>query len=253
VALVERLTPLWTEEVERLMFVALEGIDGAGKSTLAPALRDSLRSAGWPDVRMCDKSTRGFEGGPAFTRAAKLHNLIWGDPADEPERDVMGMRYHMCLHAAWFSMVRRHQVDPVCRRPGGLAIADGWFYRTVAKRTVREGRVPEWGLAMFEDVGRPDLVVLLDIAPEIAWRRRSGRFKPSDLGRWDGYDGDPFTAFCSYQGRVRAALHRLADRYSWVVVRQDDASSPDDVRDQVHAAVLRAAGRPASPRRCADA
>src|SRR4051794_12825368 len=169
------------------MFVALEGIDGAGKSTLAPALRDRMRSAGWPDAQMCDKSTRGFEGGPVFPRAAKLHNLIWGDAADEPERDAMGVSYHMCLQAAWFSMVRRHQVDPVCRRPGGLAIADGWFYRTIAKRTVREGRAPEWGLTMFEDVRRADLVMVLDLEPEGAWGRRGGRFKSCELGPREGY------------------------------------------------------------------
>ena len=58
---------------------------------------------------------------------------------------------------------------------------------------------------LFDAVAPPDLVVLLDVEPAVAWGRRS-QYMLDEVGRWDGFGGDAFDSFCAYQQLVRGEL-----------------------------------------------
>jgi thymidylate kinase len=117
-----------------------------------------------------------------------------------------------------------------------LVIFDGWYYRLIA-RFINKGFKKEWLETLFDIVKTPDMVVLLDIKPEIAWTRRQ-TFKPNEVGNWDGFHENNFESFCRYQEKTRQELLRLASEYAWFVVDQSTNLTADDVADIVYRQVL---------------
>ena len=228
----------------RIVFIAFEGIDGAGKTTVVQALSALMRSDGVDDVQILRKTPDAGGDHPAAPQIRQLYELIWGSRDDEPGSDPLDAHIHLFLHAAWFAALHRSRVQPLRDRAGAIAFADGWYYRTVVKAVTR-GVPEEWALSLIEHAARPDLVVLLDVDPVVAWERRAGRFRPSELGTWEGLVGDPRDTFVAYQSRIRTGLEGLARRFSWEVVRQAGADPVDGVLDDVHSRVAGwLAGRP---------
>jgi dTMP kinase len=217
-----------------VVLIALEGIDGAGKSTTAPALCERLRQHFGTDVELWRKSDPLPAPGAAGRKARELYDLIWHHPDGEPDRDGCGTRYHLYLHAAWYGLVQRYRLGPLRARAGALAVADGWYYRSVVKGVLRDGLPTSWCLSLFEHAGPPDVVVLLDVDPDVAWQRRQGRFTASELGRWDGYAGDPYKAYYAYQSRIGLTLRDFAVRLNWTVVTPQASWTSDQVVHHVY-------------------
>ena len=217
--------------------IALEGIDGAGKTAVARALAQRLRADGVrAEYRTRSQAT--VSDPRAQSELDRLRGLIWRSKADEPPRDLLGTHYSLFLISAWFSAVER-EVLPALRERDIVAVFDGWYYRTVAKAAVRGGLDVAWLSSLFDHVAEPDRVVMLDTAPVVAWRRR-GDFKASELGRWDGFEGSEFEAYCAYQTRIRAQLLRFAASLGWLVVEPDPDMTVDEVAGVVHEQVTEA-------------
>lgn len=219
------------------MLVALEGIDGAGKSTVATRLPARLEAAGHGPVELWRKKDHDVADPALRAHLHALHDLLWGDPAGEPDQDVLGTRHYLFLHAAWFAAVTSLRVGPL-RADRRSAVVDGWYYRSVVKAVLRAGVPEAWALSLFEDGDAPDVVVLLDVDPGVAWRRRGGVFSASELGRWDGQAGDAEHAFRTYQTQVRRLLLDMAGRAGWCVVRPDPSWTPDEVLEHTCARVM---------------
>lgn len=194
---------------------AIEGIDGSGKSHVCRLIGEQASCLGWR-VRIVDKHLLAFADDFAGRRMAELRRIIW--PADpEPEEDRLGTEFYLFLLAAWFAGLRR--AVTALADEADIVLLDGSFYRVIAKAHVRAGLDLEWLASLFEQAARPDLVVLLDVDPGLAWHRRT-RFKATELGRWDGHVEDARHAFIGYQGEVRAVLAGLARRHDWVRIAQ---------------------------------
>jgi dTMP kinase len=219
------------------MFIAFEGIDAAGKSTVARSLCQRLRGAGHADVRLWRKSDQPLVGGLVDPRVHRLRNLIWGHPGGVARTDRFGAPYHLYLHAAWFAVQHRLHVEPLRRCPGAVGVVDGWYHRSAVKTALRGGVGVDWALSVFEPIGAPDVTVLLDVDPATAWDRRAGTFSPWELGRWDGHTGPAREAFCAYQGAVGEQLRQLAERFGWPVVAPAASWPEQRVLDEVYARV----------------
>jgi thymidylate kinase len=228
------------------VFIVLEGIDGAGKSTLAPlvaaALRHDLGAA--VDPVPGGKHDIGSTEPPIVARAERLRELIWRSPEDST--DTFGAAHWILLIASWYAALQRLRPDLADDYPG-VTVMDGWYYRNIAKTMLRGPFDPDWLESLFGPVREPDLVVLVDTDPADAWARGDG-FKATELGRWDGFTGTPEESFRAYQALVRDQLRRMAERRRWVTVPSRAGESPE----QVAAAVVghirarladRAAGR----------
>ena len=215
------------------MLVVCEGIDGAGKSTVARLVFDRLLTCA-PGASYRTKRDLPVADAYGRDRLERLRDLIWHD--NEGHRDPFGAPFWIQLLSAWYTALEP-SADAGTRHE--LRVYDGWFYRNIVKTRLRSGVDEEWIRGLFRFVAVPDAVVLIDVDPAVAWQRTT-RWKATELGRWDGRDGDPREAFCAYQSEIRAGLLAMAAHDRWCVVSPPPMETPDQVADRVAGACLAA-------------
>lgn len=183
------------------MFVTIEGGDGAGKTTLARLLHQELTARGH-DVLLVRE--------PGGTELGETLRLLLLDPTS---------RIHPRAEALLYATARAALVAEVIRpalEAGRTVVADRFVDSSLAYQGEGRGLGVETVRAANElAVGglRPDLVLVLDVAPDLAAARRGG--VPDRL------EGSPE----EFHARVRAGFLALAraepDRF--VVI---DAAQP---------------------------
>jgi len=212
------------------VLILLEGIDGSGKSTLAELLSQWLARSE-RSTQVLRNSSMHFDASAIEARASHLRQLLWPPSTEEQVNDVMGTHYYLFLHAAWATVVQNHRIAPL-EAAGTSAILDGSHYRVIAKAHIRSRLDKPWLFTLFGEAPKPDLVILLDIDPRLAWHRRP-QFKPSELGRWDGYEtADAFDAYVGYQEQIRQELRDFAAQLDWLVVPQS-GEPPAAILDRI--------------------
>ena len=198
----------------RGVFVTLEGIDGAGKSTQFAALVDALRAAGRDVV-----ATREPGGTPLGERIREL--LLHEAMAASTEALLMfAARQEHVLRVIEPALLRGS--DVVCDRFSDASLA----YQGAGKG-IPIDRLQ--ALAHWVHPGlRPDLSVLLDLPPEVAARRLHGRDA-------DRFEREPLAFF----ERVRAQYLALAaaEPQRWLVV--DATAAPERVAQSLRDALQR--------------
>ena len=186
-------------------FVAIEGGDGAGKSTQSAAVADWLRGRGYEVV-----TTR--EPG-ATPLGSVLRNLVL-----HAQEHRLGARAAALLFAADRADHMETVVRPALER-GAIVLTDRHVDSSVAYqsggRGLDAGEVA--GLSAFATVGVvPDLVVILDLDPAVARARREERTGEAD--KLEAEAGD-------FHERVRAAFlaRAKAEPGRYLVVNADQA------------------------------
>ncbi len=139
--------------------IAFEGLDGSGKSTQLERLAAHLRAAGC-DVVTTREPTE-------FPSGQRIREMARSGEQLEPEEELR-----------WFVEDRRVHVDQVIRpelRAERIVLTDRYYLSTVAYQGAR-GLDYEKILADSEaEFPIPDLVLLLEINPEIAFERVHAR------------------------------------------------------------------------------
>jgi dTMP kinase len=191
-------------------YIALEGPEGCGKSSVATALAGALDAV----------LTRETGGTPIGGRIrAILH---------DPEVTAMNDRAEALLTAADRAQHLAEVVAPALRA-GRHVVSDRSVYSTLAYQGYGRGllvsklrEINDWAVGSVW----PDLAVLLDAPAEILEARMSGR-------QYDRFE----LQSAAFHRRVRDGFRRLAEDEPdrWIVV---DATSPaDEVAATVRAAV----------------
>ena len=225
------------------MLIALEGIDGSGKSTLTKLLYDKLK-AYTPDVKHYHKLSPAFDHPYVRRHMRQLRRIMAVPAAEQRYLNTVGERHWLFLAAAWFAAVQTNRIAPEPTRHR-LLLMDGWYYRLIAKFLYKGGYEREWLFSLFSTVTEPDLVVLLDVDPALAWKRRP-TFKPNEIGVYErrsaeGENSD-FQLYCRYQAALRETLLQLAQERSWLVVPQDEATTADENSQYICNRVLKELG-----------
>ena len=165
-------------------YIALEGPEGSGKSTVAARLAALLGA-------MLTRETGGTPIGQRIRDI--LHDVSVHNLADRAEALLTAADRAQHLH----QMVRGALVD------GRHVVSDRSVYSTLAYQGYGRGLdvaelrvINEWAL----DGWWPDMVVLIDVPPEVAAQRISDR----NLDRFERQDA-------KFHQRVREGFHRLAD------------------------------------------
>lgn len=181
------------------VFVVVEGIDGAGKSTVCRRAAELLSERGLDVVETAEPTHEGIgafiRSGAAGKVSQRTESLLFvADRNDHTERIVRQVR------------------------DGAVVLCDRYFASTVAYQSAGldgDSTDTEWLIAInSEFIQRPDVTILLDIDPE------------AGLGRV-GSRGEEVSKFenLEFLKQVRANYLDLAERYGFEVV---DASRDRD-------------------------
>ena len=181
--------------------LVLEGLDGCGKSTQLEPLAGALRACG-RDVLVTREPTDGAWG-------RRIRELARSGTRAEPEEELR-----------WFERDRREHVDALIApalTAGRVVLCDRYWLSTVAYQGARGldwRKILERSEAEFP---LPDLVLLLEIDPEVGLARVRGR----GAGAGDAFER------ADYLARV-AAIFAAVDRP--YVARIDAGAAADVVR-----------------------
>jgi dTMP kinase len=138
----------------RSIFVAVDGIDGAGKTTQVELLRDSLQQVG-ETVIVSKEPTKG-QWGTIIRESASTGRL-------SPEQELQAFINDRTEHV-------EQLIAPALRR-GEIVILDRYFYSSIAYQGSRGANVDEVKHIMESRFPTPDAVFILDIDPSLSIHR----------------------------------------------------------------------------------
>ncbi|MCP5151901.1 MAG: dTMP kinase [Chromatiales bacterium] len=146
---------------ERGVLIAVEGIDGAGKTTQVERLVEQLRASGEAVVR--SKEPTDGPHGQRIRRSAQTGRM-------SIEEELAAFEADRAEHL-------REVVEPAIAR-GAVVVLDRYFYSTIAYQGIRTGDVDGLDRRMRALARVPDLTLIVDIDPDRAMlriARRDGR------------------------------------------------------------------------------
>jgi dTMP kinase len=189
--------------------IVFEGLDGSGKSTQARTLAEKLRGLGLT-VRLSQEPTDGEHG-----RALRE---LWATGGRHDARDELEL----------FRLDRREHVDRLIEpglRAGDVVILDRYYYSSEAYQGVRGLMSPQAIHTMMTAIApTPDMMVLLDITPEVSLKRITDS------------RADTPNALEQFENLVK--VRQAFDKMSYPEIRRFDASlDPDTLAGEVFAAV----------------
>ena len=178
-------------------FLVLEGLNGAGKSTLQGRIAELCGQRG----RKCCLTRE--PGGTEF--GASVRSLVL-TPRTQPLSD----RTELFLFSADRSEHVSRLIQPALQRKE-LVLCDRYYYSSLAFQGYGRGFSPEVieqisNVAIAET--RPDLVILLDLDPEVGLRRTQQREATGGGAGVDTFEREAL----EFHKRVRAGFLSIADR-----------------------------------------
>jgi dTMP kinase len=188
--------------------ITIEGIDGAGKTTLAEALRKELAARGF-DAELLRE--------PGGVAAAERVRELVKDPGLR-----IGARAEALLYAAARAQLVEEALEPLLAR-GAWVLLD----RFVDSSLAYQGAGRSLGIESVRSINefatggrRPDRTLLLALDPQLGRSRSRSRAEPVD--RLEAEDDDFF-------GRIAAAYLELAAKEPERIRRIDAGQPPDRV------------------------
>jgi thymidylate kinase len=215
----------------KAIFIAFEGTDGAGKSTVARATYDKVFES-YPELNYIDKNRPPVSSGYTEFHMSRIREILWDYPDNAP-LDQLGDRHWISLIAAWFQATDYAAIRPLMNA-GVSCIADGWHYKYLARFLLKDTYLAEEALAIFSTIRKPDAVIFLDVDPVLAAKRK-GSFRLSESGAYDGGNEDRLKSFIAYQNRVRSSYEQCG-LANWVRIDTTDLSE-EAVLDRAVSAV----------------
>jgi|TARA_B100001540_G_C15789861_1_gene634901 dTMP kinase len=178
------------------VLIAVEGMDGSGKSTQAKLLYHWLRARGMPVYHTEWNSS------DIVKQATK---------SGKETRRLLPATFHL-IHAADFADRWARQINPVLEI-GGIVICDRYKYTAMARDGARE--VPRDVIESTYSFARePDLTLYFDVPVEVSFQRiAEGRpmLKYYEAGMDMRWSDDPFESYKIFQGKVSKIYSKLAD------------------------------------------
>lgn len=231
------LNKLFNYNIIMGIFITLEGIDGAGKTTAADALAVSLKELGYK-VLLTNEPTDGYLGtvikdvilgvnGKLLSESKEKN----GQPDNPPDKKTLAVAALFL-----FSADRVIHLNEIASKLKDLdiIICDRFVDSTYAYQAVystgKEDRDFEDTILGINDfvLRRENIFIdrtyLFDIEPEAALKRLHGR-----AGKLDGFDGESLDFF----KRVRNNYLYLAEIYKNRIKNIDAAAKPNEVHSLI--------------------
>jgi thymidylate kinase len=196
------------------MFVCLEGIDGAGKTSTAAALHRQLAASGHDPV-LISKASVHLDHPETIRRFEAIGRAVWTPGLDSRVRELGDLSW-VLYNAAYYAALAHLLVRPALRA-GRCVVIDGWYYKFVLRAAAVGELSRAQALTLFGDVLVPDSVFLLDLAPAVA-AARMGAFTENETGNGTQTGVADAVAFVAFQEHVRSGLLDMAETDGWTVL-----------------------------------
>ena len=167
--------------------IAVEGLDGSGKSTQIYLLKRWLQ----------------LEGYKVFFSEWNSSELVKAATSKGKKRELLSPTTFSLIHATDFADRYERQLVPLLRA-GYLVLCDRYIFTAFARDSVR-GCPPEWVRGIYSFAGLPDLTFFFRADLEVSLRRiLDGRpeLKYFEAGMDLGLSPDPYESFRIFQGRI---------------------------------------------------
>jgi dTMP kinase len=178
--------------------IAVEGIDGSGKSTQMMLLERWLRARGYPVIFTEWNSSR----------------LVRRSMSRGKKKNLLTPTTFSLLHAVDFADRLTYQIMPPLQA-GMIVLADRYAFTAFA-RDVARGVHPEWVRAVYSFALRPDLTLYFRVPIEVSLERLlAGRakLKYHEAGMDVGLSADPAESFRIFQSRVLEIYDELTHEF----------------------------------------
>jgi dTMP kinase len=204
------------------LFVCLEGIDGAGKTTLADKLAGQLIAAG-RDTVLVRKNALDTDHPEFAARLAAIGRGRWRPGLDE-QTIALGELPWILYNASFYAALDSALITPALQK-GQWVVVDGWFYKYALRATHVGHRSLAHVLRLFGEIREPDRTFLLDVPADVA-AGRLGEFTENEVGNVSGPQLDRTSAFVTFQSQIRGQLRQMSCEREWTVL--DDVAAPPD-------------------------
>jgi dTMP kinase len=209
----------------RGQLIVLEGVDGAGTSTQTALLGQALRDRDYP-VHLTREPSDGPIG--VLIRQVLTRRLVVPGRAGPrpPRMETMALLFAADRVDHLESEMLPNLGDNI------TVISDRYVHSSIAYQTLTAGKDDEeamdWVMSINSRARKPDLVIVLDVSPEVAARRRMLRGGAEEIYEDDGL-----------QSRLRDFYAGLADRFpDQPVMVIDGSRGVEEVHADCFAATL---------------
>lgn len=200
------------------MFIALEGIDGAGKTTLARWIAESRPEK----LKFVSRHTIIADSKFVEPIQKALSAVLW----EYPESRDLSSLFWLYLQGAWHVMLGETTLKAVPN-----LVMDGWYYKFLS-RLIHQGVDQDKIEAVFALAPKPDAVILLNVDPMDAWSRKPYRL--TEMGLHSSVQVDNAAdAFAKYQEGTFRVLSTFAQKFGWTIVNVPAGESAEQTLARV--------------------
>jgi len=195
--------------------VAVEGLDGSGKSTQIYLLKRWLE----------------LQGVKVFFSEWNSSELVKNATSKGKKRELLTPTTFSLIHATDFADRYERQLVPLMRA-GYIVLCDRYIFTAFARDTVR-GCPPEWVRGIYNFAALPDLTFFFNAQLEVSLQRiLDGRpqLKYFEAGMDLRLSSDPYESFRIFQGRILEQYLAMSTEFSFLVM---DANRPVEPQQSI--------------------
>jgi len=183
--------------------VAVEGLDGSGKSTQIYLLKRWLEQQGLK----------------IFFSEWNSSELVKAATSKGKKRELLSPSTFSLIHATDFADRYERHLVPLLRA-GYLVLCDRYIFTAFARDTVR-GCLPDWVRGLYNFAALPDLTFFFKARLEVSLQRiLDGRpqLKYFEAGMDLGLSTDPYESFRIFQGRILEQYLAMSSEFNFLVI-----------------------------------
>src|SRR5690349_5792074 len=183
--------------------IAVEGLDGSGKSTQIYLLKRWLE----------------LQGAKVFFSEWNSSTLVKNATSKGKKRELLTPTTFSLIHATDFADRYERQLVPLLRA-GYLVLCDRYIFTAFARDTVR-GCPPEWVRGIYNFAALPDLTFFFKARLDVSLQRiLDGRpeLKYFEAGMDLHLSADPYESLRIFQGRMLEQYLAMSTEFSFVVI-----------------------------------
>jgi dTMP kinase len=191
--------------------IAVEGIDGSGKSTQIYLLKRWLE----------------LQGLKVFFSEWNSSVLVKSATSKGKKRELLTPTTFSLIHATDFADRYERQLVPLLRA-GYLVLCDRYAFTAFARDTVR-GCPPEWVRGLYSFAAQPDLTFFFKARLETSLQRiLDGRpeLKYFEAGMDMRLSTDPYESFRIFQGRLLEQYLAMSTQYNFMLIDANQTIEP---------------------------